>query len=121
MKVAIFLKMLLRAIKGILGVAGFVLCYSTPAYAGNSKAADKSDPPPDLILTLPDQWLAAEKVVPSINQNVATRSNSNETQATALKRVPVNVGCDMDVIQNTAGDVSLSKQLFGECDLHYHY
>ena len=103
MKVAIFLKMLLNAIKRILGVAGFVLCCSIPAHAGNSKAFDKSDPPADLILTLPDQWLAAEKVSPSINRSVVTSGNNNETQASALKGVPVNVDCDMDVIQNTVG------------------
>lgn len=121
MKVAIFLKILWDAIKGILGVAGFVLCCSIPAHAGNSKAVDKSDPPPDLILTLPDQWLAAENVSSSISQNVAAHSNNTEPQATTQKKVPVNVDCDMDVIQNPVGDVPLSSQVFGECDLHYHY
>jgi hypothetical protein len=119
MKVAIFLNMLLNAIKWVLGIAGFVLCCSIPAYAGNPKAFDKSDPPSHLILTLSDQWLAEEKVSQPINQGAVTRNN--ETQTSALKRTPVNVDCDMDVIESTAGDVPLSKQLFGECDLHYHY
>ncbi|MFA6051990.1 MAG: hypothetical protein WC762_05315 [Methylobacter sp.] len=119
MKVAIFLKMLLNAIKRILGVAGFVLCCSISAHAGNSKAFDKPDPPSHLVLTLSDQWLAEEKVSQPINRNAATRNN--ETQTSALKRTHVNVDCDMDVIENTAADVPLSKQLFGQCDLHYHY
>jgi hypothetical protein len=118
MKVAIFLKMLLSAIK-ILGVAGFVLCCSIPTHAGNPKAFDKSDSSSHLILTLSDQWLEAEKASQPINQSAATRNN--ETQTSALKRTHVNVDCDMDVIENTAGDVPLSKQLFGQCDLHYHY
>ena len=122
MKVAIFLKTLLNAIKRILGGVGFVLCCSIPAHADNPKAFDKSDPPPDLILTLPDQWPVAEKVSQSINKSVvATHNNNNETQTPALKRTPVNVNCGMDVVQNTVGDASLSNRFFGECDLHYHY
>lgn len=121
MKVAIFLKMLLSAIKRMSGVAGFVLCCSMPAHAGNPKAFDKSGSHPDLILTLPDQWLAVEKANPSINLNMVTHNNNDETQASALKKIPVNVDCDMNVIQNTVGDVPLSNRVFGECDLHYHY
>ncbi len=120
MKVAIFLKMLLKAIKRILGVAGFVLCCSITTYAGTPKAFGKPVSQ-NLILTLPDQWLAAEKASPSITSNVLVHHNSNETQTFALKRKPVNVDCDMDVVQNTLGDVSLSNRFFGECDLHYHY
>ncbi|MCK9394302.1 MAG: hypothetical protein M0Q44_01770 [Methylobacter sp.] len=121
MKVAVFLKMLLKAIKRISGVAGFVLCCSIPAYAGTPKAFDKPAPAPNLILTLPDQWLAAEKSSPSITSNVLAHHNGNETQTFALKRKPVNVDCDMDVVQNTLGDAPLSNRFFGECDLHYHY
>ncbi len=122
MKVAIFLKMLLNAIRRILGVVGFVLYSSIPVHADNPKAFDKSDPPSNLILTLPDQLPVAEKVNHSINNSVlATHNNSNEPQTPALKRTPVNVDCDMDVIQNTVGDASLSNRFFGECDLHYHY
>ncbi len=107
------------------GVVCVVLWCSIPAYAGSPKAkakvVDKSDPPADLILTLPDQWQEAGKVSPSINRNMLTHNNDNETQASALKRRPVNVDCDMDVIQNTLGDVPLGNRVFGQCDLHYHY
>jgi hypothetical protein len=122
MKVAIFLKMLLNAIRRILGVVNFVLFCSIPAHADNPKAFDKSDPPSDLILTLPDQWPAAEKVSQSINKSMVMTHNSNdEAQTPAVKRTPVNVDCDMDVLQNTVGDASLSNRFFGECDLHYRY
>jgi len=122
MKVAIFLKMLLNAIRRILGVVGFVHFCSIPAHADNPKKFDKSDPPAELILTLPDQWPAAEKVSQSINKSVVAAHNSNdETQVPPVKRVPVNVACDMDVVQNTVGDVSLSNRFYGECDLHFHY
>ena len=81
MKVVIFLKVLLNVIKGILGVAGFILCCSISAHAGNSKAFDKSDPSSDLILAFPDQWPVAEKVSQSINESVVvTHNNNNETQ-----------------------------------------
>ena len=120
MKMAIFLKALLTAAGRILAGAGFVLYCSMPAHAGSPKAFDKYDPPSDLILTLPDQELTTEKLSPSINQTVVTHNN-NETQTSALKSPPVNVNCNMDVIQNTVGDVPLSNRLFGKCGLQYHY
>jgi len=108
-------------IKRMLGATGIILCCAIPAYAGSPKPLDKLAPPPDLILTLPDdQWLAEEKAKPLTNSNMAARNN-NETQAFAVKKVPVNVKCDVDVIQNTVNEVPLSNRLFGECDLHYHY
>ncbi|MGZ4956618.1 MAG: hypothetical protein ACXV8Q_16040 [Methylobacter sp.] len=113
MKAVIFLKTLLR-------VTGFVLCCLMPAHAGSQKAFDQSDPPSDLILTLPDKWLADEKMN-TLSSSDMSAHNNNEAQAFALKKTPVNVDCDVDVIQNAAGDIPLSNRLFGECDLHYHY
>jgi len=85
MKVAIFLKMLLNAIRRILGVVGFVLCSSIPAHADNPKAFDKSDPPSKLILTL--QSIACGRKGKPFDNNsvVATHNNSNEPQTPALK------------------------------------
>lgn len=111
MKMAIFLKTILAVI--------IVLCYSMPVHAGPVKTFKKTAPPVKLILTLPNQWLAAEKT--SGLMNAATRDSNNEAQAFALKNKPVNVNCNMDVIQNTVGDAPLSNRLFGKCGLHYHY
>jgi hypothetical protein len=115
MKTVIFLSI----IKRIVGVTGIILLCSLPAHAGKPKTPDKPKPPANLILTLPDQWLADEKTNKPISMNVA--AHNNENQAFAAKKIPVNVKCDVDVIQNTVNDVPLSNRLFGECDLHYHY
>ncbi len=120
MNMAIFLKKLLKVVNPLPAVVALALCCSIPAHAGNPKPFDKYDPPTDLILTLPDQALAAEKTGDSLLRNAAAQNN-NETQASALKTVPVNVNCNVDVIQNTVGDVPLSNRIFGECGLHYHY
>lgn len=120
MKAGDFIDYVMNAIIRILGVAGFILSCSIPAHAGDSKAFDKYDPPSDLILTLPDQWPTTEKVNQSINRSEAVHNNS-ENQTSALQRVPINMDCDINVVQNTAGDVPLSNRFFGECGLHYHY
>lgn len=120
MKMAIFLKMLLRISKPTLVIVGVILYCSIPVYAGSPKAFDKYNPPSDLILTLPDQGLTQDKITPSISPNLIAHDN-NETQTSALKSPPVNVNCNMDIIQNTVGDVPLSNRLFGKCGLQYHY
>lgn len=120
MEIVIFLKMLLSVARRVLASVSFVFLCSLSAHADSRKAFDKYDPPSDLILTLPDQEFRAEKSSPSINQNIAVQNN-NETQTSALKSPPVNVRCNMDVIQNTLGDVPLSNRLFGKCGLQYHY
>lgn len=105
-------------IKRTLVVAGVIFCCSTSAYAGKPKAFDKYDPPSDLILTLPDRLLVATKDSQSSNQNLMA-INNNAIQTSTLKRV--NMDCDVNVIQNTLGDMPLTNRIFGECDLHYHY
>ncbi|TRX03314.1 hypothetical protein [Candidatus Methylobacter oryzae] len=113
MKTIIFLKRL-------LAVAGLIVYCSAPAQTGRPKALNKPVPRPDLILTLPDQPFAEEKTTSSVNSNVAA-NNRNENQVFTTKKIPVNVDCDMDVIQNTLDDIPLSNRIFGECDFHYHY
>ncbi len=97
-----------------------MLCGSKPTYAGKQKAFDKYDPPSDLILALPDQLLITKKVSQLNDQKLVT-DISNATQTASLKRIPVNVNCDVDVIQNILGDVPLASRIFGKCGLHYHY
>lgn len=109
----------MNAIKQLF-VVGAILCCSIPAHATKQKEFDKYDPPSDLILTLPDQLLAAKMVSQSSYQNLVT-DNGNATQTSALKSPPVNVNCDVDVIQNTLGNVSFSSRMYGKCGLHYHY
>ncbi len=113
MKTIIFLKRL-------LAVAGLIICCSAPAQTNRPKALNKPVPRPDLILTLSDQPFVEEKTTPPVNWNVAVKHNK-ENQVFTVKRVPVKVNCDMDVIQNTLVDAPLSDRIFGECDLHYHY
>ncbi|MGZ4968782.1 MAG: hypothetical protein ACXV8O_00085 [Methylobacter sp.] len=111
---------LFNIIKRVAGIIGIVLCCSLPAHAGKpKKAVDKPKAPVDLILTMPDQWLAEKNASPSVNLNMAAQNNDN--QAFTSKKAPVKVKCDVDVIQNTLSEVPLSNRLFGECDLHYRY
>jgi hypothetical protein len=120
MKVAIFLKIFFKNINRIVGVIGVVIFLSIPAHAGKQKIFDEFDPPTDLIVTLPDPMLRVDKISQSDSQSLL-KANHNVTQTSAVKNVPVNVKCDVDVIQNTLIDVPLSSRIFGECGLHYHY
>jgi hypothetical protein len=104
----------------MLMIFGFILYLSIPAYARKQKTFDKFDPPSDLILTLPDQMPVTDKASQSNSQSLLA-TNHNTSQTTAIKNVPVNVKCDVDVIQNTLTDVPLSSRIFGECGIHYHY
>ncbi|MGZ5028675.1 MAG: hypothetical protein ACXWE9_13165 [Methylobacter sp.] len=107
-------------IKRMTGAIGIILCCSLPAHAGKAKKMiDKPKTPVNLILTMPEQWLGEEKANQSVNLNMAAHNNDNP--AFTAQKVPVNVKCDVDVIQNTVNEVPLSNRLFGECDLHYHY
>ncbi len=99
-------------------VIGIVVFCSIPAHAAKQKEFDKYDPPTDLVLTLPDPLLNTKKADLSTDQMPA---NYNAAQTSALKITPVNVDCNVDVIQNTLGDVSLSNRIYGKCGLHYQY
>jgi hypothetical protein len=120
MKVTIFLKILLKTINRMVGVVGVVFYLSIPAHAGKQKIFDKLPPPAKLILTLPDRILLTDNINQSDAQGFL-KTNHNVTQTSAIKNDPVNVKCDVDVIQNTLTDVPLSSRIFGECGLHYHY
>jgi hypothetical protein len=104
----------------MLIVVYVVFYLSIPAYAGKQKTFDKFDPPSDLILTLPYQMPFSDKTSQSDSKSMLA-TNHNINQTSAIKNVPVNVKCDVDVIQNTLTDVPLSSRIFGECGLHYHY
>jgi hypothetical protein len=120
MKATIFLEIFFKTIYRMLVIFGVVLYLSMPAHARKQKTFDKFDPPSDLILTLPDPMPVADKISQPSSQNLMA-TNHNATQTSAIKNVPVNVKCDVDVIQNTLTDVPLSSRIFGECGLHYHY
>ena len=120
MKVAIFLNAFFNALKKMLLVVGVVLYLSESAQAGKQKSFDKYDPPSDLILTLPDLMPVTEKFTqPSAESLLAV--NHSAIQSSAIKKAPVNLKCDVDVIQNTVVDVPLSSRIFGECGFNYHY
>ncbi len=120
MKVATSLKMFSNAIKQIVGVVGVLLCCAMPAQAQVPKAFDQYNPPSDLVLTLPDPLLAEDKASTSSNQ-VQVTNDQNILQTSSIKSKPVNVDCDVDIIQNTLNNVPISSRVFGECGLHYHY
>ena len=120
MKVVTSLKMFSNAIKQIVGVVGVLLCCAMPAQAQAPKAFDQYNPPSDLVLTLPDPLLVEDKASTSGDQ-VETTNNQNIMQTSSLKSKPVNVNCDVDVIQNTLNNVPISSRVFGECGFHYHY
>ena len=120
MKVATSLKMFTNAIKQIVGVIGVLLCCAMPAQAKAPKAFDQYNPPSDLVLTLPDPLLVEDKASTSSNQ-VQVTNDLNIMQTSSLKSIPVNVDCDVYVIQNTLNNVPINSRVFGECGLHYHY
>ena len=120
MKVATSLKMFSNAIKQIVGVVGVLLCCAMPAQAQAPKAFDQYNPPSDLVLTPPDPLLVEDNTNTSSDQVQVTR-DQNILQTSSLKSKPVNVNCDVDVIQNTLNNVPISSRVFGECGLHYHY
>jgi len=120
MKVATSLKMITNAIKQIVCIVGVLLCCSISAQAKAPKAFDQYDPPSDLVLTLPDPLLVGYKASTSRDQDQAT-NDQNVMQTSAPKSKPVNVNCDVDVIQNTLNNAPISSRVFGECGLHYHY
>ena len=120
MKVVTSLKMFSNAIKQIVGVIGILLCCAMPVQAQAPKAFDQYNPPSDLVLTLPDPLLEEDKASTSSDQ-VETTNNQNIMQTSSLKSKPVNVDCDVDVIQNTLNNVPISSRVFGECGFHYHY
>ena len=120
MNVATSLKIFSNAIKQIVGVIGVLLCCAMPAQAQAPKAFDQYNPPSDLVLTLPDPLLVEDNTSTSSDQVQVTR-DQNILQTSSLKSKPVNVNCDVDVIQNTLNNVPISSRVFGECGLHYHY
>lgn len=120
MKVATSLKMFSNAIKQIAGVVGVLLCCAMPAQAQAPKAIDQYNPPSDLVLTLPDPLLVEDNTSTSSSQ-VQVTTDQNILQTSSLKSKPVNVNCDVDVIQNTLNNVPISSRVFGECGFHYHY
>ena len=120
MKVATSLKMFTNAIKQIVGVIGVLLCCAMPAQAKAPKAFDQYNPPSDLVLTLPDPLLVEDKASTSSDQ-VQVTNDQNIIQTASPKSKPVNVNCDVDVIQNTLNNAPISSRVFGECGLHYHY
>jgi hypothetical protein len=120
MKVATSLKMFSNAIKQIVGVIGVLLCCAMPAQAQDPKTFEQFDPPSDLVLTLPDPLLVEDKASTSSNQ-VQMTNDQNILQTSSLKSKPVNVNCDVDVIQNTLNNVPISSRVFGECGFNYHY
>jgi hypothetical protein len=120
MKVATSLKMFSNAIKQIVGVIGVLLCCAMPAQAKAPKIFDQYNPPSDLVLTLPDPLLVEDNTSTSSDQ-VQVTNDQNILQTSSLKSKPVNVNCDVDVIQNTLNNVPISSRVFGECGLHYHY
>ena len=117
MKVATSLKMFSNAIKQIVGVIGVLLCYAMPAQAQALKAFDQYNPPSDLVLTLPNPLLVEDNTSTS-NDQVQVTNDQNILQTSSLKSKPVNVNCDVDVIQNTLNNVPISSRVFGECGLH---
>jgi hypothetical protein len=120
MAVALALKRIPNAIKQIGGVAGVLLCCAMPVQAQVPKTFAPYDPPSDLVLTLPDPLLAEAKASASSDQ-VQVTNDQNILQTSLPKSKPVNVNCDVDVIQNTLNNVPISSRVFGECGLHYHY
>ena len=120
MKVATSLKMFTNAIKQIAVVVGVLLCCAMPVQAKASKAFDRYNPPSDLVLTLPDPLLVEDKASTSSDQ-VQVTNDQNIIQTASPKSKPVNVNCDVDVIQNTLNNAPISSRVFGECGLHYHY
>ena len=120
MKVATSLKMFSNAIKQIAGVVGVLFCCAMPAQAQAPKATEQYNPPSDLVLTLPDPLLVEDNTSTSSSQ-VQVTTDQNILQTSSLKSKPVNVNCDVDVIQNTLNNVPISSRVFWECGLHYHY
>ena len=120
MKVTTSLKLFSNAINQIVEVVGVLLCCAMPAQAQAPKAFDQYNPPSDLALTLPDPLLAEDKASTSSNQ-IQVTNDQNIMQTSSLKSKPVNVNCDVDVIQNTLNNVPISSRVFGECGFHYHY
>ena len=87
-----------------MGVVGALLCCAMPAQAKAPKAFDQYDPPSVLVLTLPDPLLVETKARTSSDQ-VETTNGQNIIQTASPKCRPVNVNCDVDIIQNTLNNV----------------
>ena len=104
----------------MLLVVGVVLYLSESAQAGKQKSFDKNDQPSDLILTLPDLMPVTEKISQPITESLLA-VNHNAIQSSAIKKAPVNLKCDVDLIQNSVVDIPISSRIFGGCGFNYHY
>lgn len=80
-------------------------------------AKENLKPRPELVLTLPDQWLATDNnpLPPSSN------SDSFSINPAGRKQRAVKVDCAMDANPLTTYDNSLSNRWQGECNLGYRY
>lgn len=117
MKSADFSNMFLNTSKTTIAVASLLVFYSLSASA-DAPSPETFNQPSELVLTLSDHWLQADKQASLKTQNT---SDADRVIADKLKKAPVKVDCGMDVNQNTGLDNSLGSRLTGECDLHYNY
>ncbi|WP_347987018.1 hypothetical protein [Methylomonas sp. AM2-LC] len=87
--------------------------------------ANQSIKRPDLVLDLQadnlllDSNMTGNNLV--INTNIDNATDNQQLIVANKKKQPLNLGCGMDVYQNTGPDISISSRLTGECDLKYHY
>lgn len=103
--------------KTTIAAAGLLMVFSltTRADAPSPETFTKSS---ELVLTLSDDWLQADKQTSFKTQN---SSNTNTIITNKAHEKPVKVDCGMDVNQFAGNDNSLSSRLTGECELHYNY
>ena len=113
------INLLIRPTRLSVMIICLMVFHSVSAKSAPPKPKQNTTSQPALILTLPEQ-------IPSSGINGLTNSASNagiENQIIAEhhKKAPVDLDCDMNLLQNTSPDVSLTGRLSGECDVKYHY